>query len=838
MKKYTWFAALVLFAVACGDSARLQYARRLMNEKAYADAVEVAKSANENDAVRNALLGESYFKLLRMEEAVDAFGNIPISDMTDEQKRMYCEALKQTGQNDRSASVAATSSNALWAKDYLTVIASKADIQIKVEPVEFNTPANEQTPFFFKDKLYYVSDAQTGFSIREKFRWTLSGFDQIVATEAGKNDLADLNTRYHDGPVAVNDAGGIVVYNRSIPSKNKKQPARLSLFQSKQSILDGKLARELSFCPGSVSFAHPAWNTSGVLLAFASTSPEGKGGMDVFTVIRQADGYYGTPVPATVINSAYEEVFPTFLTDSLMVFASSRPSGLGGLDLYSTSLQKDGTWSAPYALPAPINSTRDDFYLITESAGSRTYLFTSNRDGNDDIFRATVDKNAVGQWEIELMDEATKKPIAATKVQLKYEQPDVAATDTTSTSEGLVMANAKGGTVNIAPKGYMAAEASYTTGAHSVFSINRQKVNVRSVSIVDVNGKITDGTSGEGLPNALVVITTTSGVDTLTTDAAGNFTYTMSVKDSPKLDVEVLRQGYLPKKISGIPIQAQSTQVDINALVDLSINKVNVGDDLANLLDLEPIYFETARSNITVQGAIELDKLALFLIQNPQLVVECGSHTDCRGSAASNQQLSDQRAKSTADFLVSKGIEKSRIRYKGYGESKPVSECDCEVRPCSEEEMALNRRTEFRVLESKDGTVVAVSKQRSRAVAKGVQTPSIITDSNFAVDNDVRYFDGYRIPSNVALPAGTLYSVQIGAFAELADETYFNGIKGIRKERWGELTRYVTGTFGTYRDAEAAQAALRKVGIPDAFLVAYRNGSRIPLQDAQRELGE
>lgn len=838
MKKYTWFVALALSLAACGDGARLQYARRLMNEKAYTEAVAAAKSADENSAERNALLGESFFKLLRMEEAVDAFARIPVSDMTDEQKMMYCEALKQTGQYDRCAEVANTAPGAVWAKDYKVAVKPASSAQIKVEPVEFNTNANEQTPFYFKDQLYYISDAQSGFSTREKFRWTQSGFDQIMSVEAGKNALSDLNTRYHDGPVAVNDAGEIVVYNRSIPSKGKKNPARLSLFQSKQSVLDGKLARELSFCPGSVSFAHPAWNVSGNVLAFSSNSGEGKGGMDVFTVNRQEDGYYGTPVPVAGINSAYEDVFPTFLTDSLMVFASSRPSGMGGLDLYSTTLQKDGTWSAPYALPAPINSTRDDFYLIVESAGSRTYFFTSNRNGNDDIFRATVDKNAVGQWEIELMDEGTQKPIASTKVQLKYEKSDVSATDTTSTSAGIILANAQGGTVNIAPKGFMAAEATYTAGAHAVFSITRQKVNVRSVSIVDVNGKITDGTSGEGLQDALVVITTASGKDTLTTDAAGNFTYTVNIKDTPRLDVEVLRQGYLPKKVSGIPIQAQSTQVDINAVADLSISKVNVGDDLATLLDLQPIYFETARANITVQGAVELDKLALFLIQNPQLVVECGSHTDCRGSASSNQQLSDQRAKSTADFLVNKGIEKSRIRFKGYGETKPVSDCDCEARPCSEEDMALNRRTEFRVLESKGGAVVAVSKARSRASAKGVETTSRITESNFAIDNDVRYFDGYRIPSSVSLPAGTLYSVQIGAFAELADETYFNGIKGIRKERWGELTRYVAGTFGSYRDAEAAQSALRKVGIPDAFLVAYRNGSRIPLQDAQRELGE
>ena len=109
---------------------------------------------------------------------------------------------------------------------------------------------------------------------------------------------------------------------------------------------------------------------------------------------------------------------------------------------------------------------------------------------------------------------------------------------------------------------------------------------------------------------------------------------------------------------------------------------------------LQPIYFEFNRSNITQQGAAELDKLVQVMNEHPTMVIFAKSHTDSRGSDKYNLNLSDRRAKSTVQYLVSKGIAKDRISGQGFGESEPKVTCD----KCTEEEHSQNRRSEFLIV--------------------------------------------------------------------------------------------------------------------------------------------
>jgi peptidoglycan-associated lipoprotein len=111
---------------------------------------------------------------------------------------------------------------------------------------------------------------------------------------------------------------------------------------------------------------------------------------------------------------------------------------------------------------------------------------------------------------------------------------------------------------------------------------------------------------------------------------------------------------------------------------------------------LDNIFYDYNKFNIRPDAALELDKVVQLLMENPQVRIELGSHTDCRGKDAYNLSLSEKRAKSAVDYIISKGIAKDRLRSKGYGESKPSEDCVCES--CTEEQHARNRRTEFKVL--------------------------------------------------------------------------------------------------------------------------------------------
>ena len=107
---------------------------------------------------------------------------------------------------------------------------------------------------------------------------------------------------------------------------------------------------------------------------------------------------------------------------------------------------------------------------------------------------------------------------------------------------------------------------------------------------------------------------------------------------------------------------------------------------------LQPIYFEFNKSNITEQGAEELDKLVEVMNEYPAMILFAKSHTDTRGSDSYNLNLSERRAKSTVQYVISKGIAKDRISGQGFGESEPKAVCN---EDCTEEQHAQNRRSEF-----------------------------------------------------------------------------------------------------------------------------------------------
>ena len=146
---------------------------------------------------------------------------------------------------------------------------------------------------------------------------------------------------------------------------------------------------------------------------------------------------------------------------------------------------------------------------------------------------------------------------------------------------------------------------------------------------------------------------------------------------------------------------------NIEVQKDVMLDKIFLGKGIK----IDNIYFDLGKWNIRKDASKELDKIVKLLIDNPELVIELGSHTDCRSSSASNLELSNKRALSSADYILNKGIDKKRITSKGYGETQLVNHCECEgtkVVPCTEKEHQANRRTEFKVIGyvQKNGTII------------------------------------------------------------------------------------------------------------------------------------
>jgi outer membrane protein OmpA-like peptidoglycan-associated protein len=175
-----------------------------------------------------------------------------------------------------------------------------------------------------------------------------------------------------------------------------------------------------------------------------------------------------------------------------------------------------------------------------------------------------------------------------------------------------------------------------------------------------------------------------------------------------------------PKKVfcvSGIDIENVTKQEDGSDLVEgaIAMKKIKLNDSFK----IENIRYDLNKSEIRPDAAKELDNLVQILRDNPGIVVELGSHTDCRASDDYNLNLSQRRAESAVEYIIKKGkIPSNRITAKGYGETKLLNKCDDGV-SCSEAEHAINRRTEIRItgylidgvpVDLKGGTAVSGDK--------------------------------------------------------------------------------------------------------------------------------
>ena len=181
-----------------------------------------------------------------------------------------------------------------------------------------------------------------------------------------------------------------------------------------------------------------------------------------------------------------------------------------------------------------------------------------------------------------------------------------------------------------------------------------------------------------------------------TSDEHGFIHVELPTRAGQNNDLLLAKTGYLPRLIDMDQNENELT-MSHHKRMDLIMTPLSEGLNLANAIGLEPIYFDVESWKINERAALHLERIAFVMKRNPKVHIEVGSHTDSKGSAGFNDVLSEMRANASRDFLISNGVDASRIEARGYGEAKPVNRCRDGV-PCSEEEHRLNRRTEFIVV--------------------------------------------------------------------------------------------------------------------------------------------
>jgi len=214
----------------------------------------------------------------------------------------------------------------------------------------------------------------------------------------------------------------------------------------------------------------------------------------------------------------------------------------------------------------------------------------------------------------------------------------------------------------------------------------------------DGTGTYVSTTDDITLPNLAKGETQTVKIKAILLPAGRDGSFNFVAKSDTKYKVVVIAPGYLKE------------ETDIQTVNDTDVDPLEMNVSLAQelrvvdekiMININTIYFDFDKWNIRPEAAKELDKVIGVMKEHPSMVIEGGSHTDSRAREAYNQKLSEKRAKSTVDYIVARGIDRSRITAKGYGELQLINNCSSFVK-CTREEHQLNRRTEFVIVNDND----------------------------------------------------------------------------------------------------------------------------------------
>jgi outer membrane protein OmpA-like peptidoglycan-associated protein/tetratricopeptide (TPR) repeat protein len=386
--------------------------------------------------------------------------------------------------------------------------------------------------------------------------------------------------------------------------------------------------------------------------------PEGMGSCDLYISFLTPEGWSKPENLGYTINTEAWESAPSLSPDKRdLYFASNRPGGYGGSDIYVARRLPNGRFSEPENLGPEVNTAGEESCPFMH-ADNQTLYFTSNGHlgyGGDDLF--LVKKGPKGSW---------SKPI-----NLGYPI-------NTIENEGSLVVAADGKTA------FYASDRSDSHGGLDIYTFELRK-DIRPAKTLWVKGKVFDKKTSKGLPSAveLTDLSTKEVLSKVQTDETGNYLITLPVGKDYAFNVN--RRGYLFFS-ENFPLSQKDPDSTYNIDIPLQPIEPNA------VIVLKNIFFDTKMFELKPESTTELDKVVQLLKDNPTLKIEISGHTDNVGKSDDNLKLSDNRAQSVVKYLVTKGIKPERLLSKGYGALKPVAP------NTSEEGRAKNRRTELKVI--------------------------------------------------------------------------------------------------------------------------------------------
>ena len=569
--------------------------------------------------------------------------------------------------------------------------------RFKIKNLALNTTTSEFGAAQVDSILIYSASQKQAGTLPKLYRWNNQKYLDIYTHPLEKILIGDslstsfskkINTKLHEGTFAITRDRKTLYFTRNSKKKTDTDKiSNLKIYRAEWQDDTWKNIVALPFNSDDFSTEHPALSPDGTKLYFASDREGGFGSFDLYYVTIQKDGYFGNPINlGPQINTDKKEQFPFLDAEGNLYFASNGHPGFGLLDVF-VSKKQNGAFANPDNLGLPVNSGYDDFSLSLNADGKTGY-FSSNRPsgkGSDDIYSFTEThplliedcKQFIAGT---LTDKTTKMPLPNARVQLlntdgKVLQSLVTTTDATfrfsveCASQYRIEAKKEGYEDNFKTVLTDMERDAVKDGALTLFSIQerekqkalalqKEKEEAERIAQVEAERKIRE-------------------------EKAAEKERIQKEKESKKLE-KVAQQKAEKEKFDRIEAVIKKEE----ALVK---------ENNRTIIKTEEIHFDYSLWYVRREARERLAKVAKIMRDNPGMVIEIGTHTDIRGNAEYNRDLSQKRADAAKEFLVKNGIAKNRVVAKGYGESQPIVKCE-PAESCTEEDHEWNRRCELVVV--------------------------------------------------------------------------------------------------------------------------------------------
>lgn len=359
-------------------------------------------------------LGNSYYFNGQLEKASKWYDELfaMTSDLDPEYYYRYAQSLKASGNLEKANEILELFHKKAWNddrgilyeknKNYLETIKANSG-RYKIEDAGVNTNYSDYGSAFYLNKLVFSSSRDTGGFIHRKHKWTNQSFTNLYVTDLGENLVPgkiskfskNINSKFHESSPTFTKDGKTMYFTRNnfLDGKKGKDGSNITLIKIYKANLENENwvnIKELPFNSDLYSTAHPTLSPDEKTLYFVSDMPGTKGQSDIFKVKINEDGSYSTPKNlGNEINTSGRETFPFITDENELYFASDGFPGLGGLDVFVSKINADGSFGEPQNVGDGVNSPMDDFAFLIDTK-SRSGFVSSNRNGGqgyDDIYK-------------------------------------------------------------------------------------------------------------------------------------------------------------------------------------------------------------------------------------------------------------------------------------------------------------------------------------------------------------------------------------------------------------------------------------------------------------------